>query len=104
MKEKLTTLFGGFGLVLWFILSIFFTIAPFYFIDLSFWLILLLVYAVLYIPILGELINVAIWIWALVLCINSPQELFSIIYYILFAFNTIRVALTVYLTLHNQKS
>ena len=81
MKEKLLNALGMFGGILWFIVSSLIYVLPFVMIGGSFWLNLLLFGIVYFFP----PSSVIFWVWGLVCAIQGPQDVWAIIYYILFA-------------------
>lgn len=87
IKEKLVTWFGAFGLVLYFIVSIALAFFPLVFLNFGFLIDFLIILAISCLPLVGSLVNAVVWIWALVACIRGPQDIFAIIYYILFVIN-----------------
>ena len=87
VKEKLVGLFGTFGLVLYFVLSVALAFFPFVFLNFGFWIECLVILVILWLPLIGTVVNAVIWIWALVVCIKGPQDVWTIIYYILFIIN-----------------
>lgn len=77
----LSTLLGAIDLVIK--LLVFFP--AFFVLDFPFWLSLILVAVISLVPVFGSLLNIGLWIWALVVCISQPVTTLSIIFYILFA-------------------
>ena len=80
MKEKLLSALGSVGIVIWYIGTIFVSIIPFVMIGASFWLNLLFFGIVQFLPVS----SVVFWIWGLVRAIQGPQDIWAIIYYVLF--------------------
>ena len=80
MKDKLLNTLGAFGGILWFALSALIYVLPFVMIGGSFFLNLLLFGIVYFIP----STSVIFWVWGLVCAIQGPQDVWAIIYYILF--------------------
>jgi hypothetical protein len=81
MKEKLLTTLGIFGGILWFFVTGLIYFLPFLMIRASFWLNLLLVGIVYFVP----STSVIFWVWGLVCAIQGQQDVWAIIYYVLFA-------------------
>lgn len=81
MKEKLLNAFGTFGGILWFIVSALVYVLPFVMIGGSFWLNLLLFGIVYFIP----SSSIIFWVWGLVCAIQGQQDVWAIVYYIIFA-------------------
>lgn len=94
MKDKLVSALGTFGVVLWYAIVVLITFAPLTILGFSFWIDAIIIFAITTIPFLGSIVNVVIWIWAFVVCIGGPQDVFAIIYYVLFANKAIYVLLT----------
>lgn len=85
MKSFLSSVFSiilsAIGLIIKFL--VFFP--AFFILDFPFWLSLILAAIISSVPVFGSLINVVLWIWALIVCLNNPISTISIIFYILFA-------------------
>lgn len=80
MKEKLLNTLGALGVILWFIVSALVRVLPFVMIGGSFWLTLLLIIIAYFIP----TSSIVFWSWGLVCAIQGPQDVWAIIYYVLF--------------------
>ena len=80
MKDKLMNALGSIGVIIWYLASLLIAIMPLVMIDASFWLNLLLLAVIMYIPATSGIF----WIWGLVCAIRGPQDAIAIIYYILF--------------------
>ena len=80
MKEKFTNTLGLFGTILYFLYSILVSIMPFIMIGASFWLTFLF----LCIEQMFPLSTFVFWIWGLVRAIGGVQDVWAIIYYVLF--------------------
>lgn len=81
MKEKLSIAFGLFGVILYYGIALISFSIPLFVITESFWLQLLFFWIMYFIPIS----EIVFWPWGLYIMINGPQDIFAIIYYILFA-------------------
>ena len=81
MKEKLTNMLGGFGVVLYYILSTAVAVLPFVMIDAPFWLTFIFFVVEQFLP----FSSIVFWIWGLVRAITGIQDIWAIAYYILFA-------------------
>ena len=91
MKEKLTTALGAVGFVIYYVISVLITFAPLAFLDFSFLIDFIIIAVITTAPFVGNIVNVVIWVWALIVCISGKQDAFSIIYYILFVLNSLNV-------------
>lgn len=78
MKEKLQSLLGGFGVILYYGLMLLIAVLPLVMIDVPFWADFLILIVVNAFPPL----SLALWIWGLVKAIQGPQDIWAIIYYI----------------------
>lgn len=85
MKEKLTTTLGALGGVLWFILSALYCFSPLLILRLPGWLDFILFMAMFSLPFVGELVRAVLYIWALVVAIQGPQDVFAIVFYVIAA-------------------
>ena len=80
MKEKLMNTLGMVGGILWYVFSAIVYILPFVMIGASFWLNLLFFGIVQLFP----MASIVFWIWGLVCAIKGVQDIWAIIYYVLF--------------------
>lgn len=80
IKERLINYFGTFGIYLYFAFTLFLAAFPFIMIDSNFFVTVLLAFVNLLIP----FASVIFWAWGLICAINGPQDIFAIIYYIIF--------------------
>lgn len=93
IKDTLLGSLGLFGYILFYGITMLFSFAPLFVLPFPFFVSLILFFVMSFFAVTGTIINVALWIWALVVTINTPQDVFSIIYYVLFTVNAIRVVL-----------
>lgn len=92
MKEKLSTALGAFGSVLWYILSIVYAFAPLYILHFPFWVDAIIIAAILFIPFIGELVRLVLYVWAFIVVLSQPIDIVSIIFFVcaaLYFFTTI---------------
>lgn len=102
IKEKLLFSLGSFGLILYFAISIVLTFFPLIFLDFGFLIDFLVIVIISTLPLIGSIVNAVIWIWALVVCVQGPQDIFAIVYYTLFVINVLPYVHTFFLFC-NQK-
>ncbi len=76
MKEKLS----GIGSTLFFLLCLFIGVIPVVAIGLPWWGDLIIILIIQFIPATSAIF----WIWGLIVTIGGPQDIFAIIYYVLF--------------------
>lgn len=91
IKNWAATTFGVVGMVIWYLLSFVFNFAPLVILHFSFWINLILIIVMTSVPFLNIIVSLIVWIWALVVAIGGPQDVFAIIYYVVFAINAISV-------------
>lgn len=84
VKDFLIGTFGVVGFGIWFIIGALLMFAPLVFLDISFWVSLLLIIVIMYIPIIGDITNFVIWIWAFVVVLSESIDGWSIAYFIIF--------------------
>lgn len=99
MKEKLMNALGSVGVILWYLLSILIAVMPLVMIDASFGLNLLLLAIALFIPATSGIF----WIWGLVCAIRGPQDVFAVIYYVLFVIMFLPYFISSVLNLFNKR-
>lgn len=80
MKEKLQSALGGFGLIIWYVISTIIYIIPFVMIGASFWLNIVFFGIIQLFP----PASIVFWIWGLICAINGVQDIWAIVYYVLF--------------------
>lgn len=93
IKDTLLGSLGLFGYILYYCITMIFSFAPLFVLPIPFIFSLILFFVMSFFSVTGTIINVVLWILALVVTINAPQDVFSVIYYVLFAVNAIRVVL-----------
>lgn len=81
IKDRIIGTLGAFGFILWYFISIVAIIAPLIILQLPVWIDLILIFALFFLPIP----EFPLWIWALVVAIQGPQDWIAITYYVLFA-------------------
>ena len=82
MKEKLAGALGGFGIILWYLFSFIFCFAPLLFLKMPFIVRLLAIGAILFLPLIGEIIRCGLYVWVFFVVISEPIDVFSIIFFI----------------------
>lgn len=80
MKKKLADTLGVFGVILYYIISTVAYVLPFVMIGAPFWLDIIFILVQEFLPIT----SIVFWIWGLVRTILGPQDIWAIIYYVLF--------------------
>ena len=80
LKEKLVGALGGFGYILFYIISAFLTFAPLISLDFPYLIRFLIVAVVLFIPFVGDLMMLVLWAWAFVIELRHPIDMWSIIF------------------------
>ena len=85
MKEKLLSVFGRFGIVLWYIISFLYGFIPLVFLRFPFWVDFLLIVVMTSVPYLGEIVRIVLYIWAFVVVLHGPFDIPAIIFYVFFA-------------------
>ena len=99
MKEKLVNALGSLGMIIWFLGSIVVYILPFVMIGASFWLNLLFFGIVQIFP----ASSIIFWIWGLVCAIKGVQDIWAIIYYVLFVIMFLPFFLSIILDLFKAR-
>lgn len=92
MKEKLMSTLGAFGLILYYVYSLFTAFFPLWFLHLPTWAFFLLVILFQFIPLLCPIA----WVVVLFSVIKAPQTTMSLVYYILFALILLQTFFRVY--------
>ena len=84
LKEKLREIFGGVGSILYFLITILLCFVPLIMTDFHFLIDSLIIFAVIFIPIIGQIVYAATWAISLPIVISGKQDVFAIIYYVCF--------------------
>lgn len=82
MKEKLSALFGSFGVVIWFLISAIYCYSPLLIFKFPIYVELILFLAMFSIPIIGEVIRLALYIWAFTIAISMPIDALTVVFFI----------------------
>ena len=85
MKKFVSGLLSVFLSTLSLVVKLLVFFPSFFVLGFPFWLALLAAAFITLVPVLGSLLNIVLWIWALIVCLNSPVTTLSIIFYVLFA-------------------
>ena len=72
-----------------FILKLVFFFPAVFILRFPLWLTLIAIAFISFVPIFGSLLNIALWIWAFIVCLDMPFTTMSLIFYILFALNAL---------------
>lgn len=93
IKDILCGTLGIVGLVVWYLIGAIMMFTPLVFLeDLSFWISLLIIIAILYIPFIGDITQFIIWLWSFVVVVSEPIDGWSIAYFVvcaLYVFTTL---------------
>ena len=104
MKNKLLNSLGVAGIIMWYVVSAVVYVMPFVMIGASFWVNLLLFGIVYFFP----PSSIVFWIWGLVCAIQGPQDVWAIIYYVLFVIMFLPFFVSticdIFNTLHSNKT
>lgn len=103
MKEKLVGALGGFGYVLWLIISLLYVIAPVVILDFPFWLTFILLFAINSLPLIGLIVNAVLYIWAFFVTLGGPQDVIAIVFYVFFALYLLTELLPVLLAMFSSR-
>ncbi len=98
LQEKLESALGFFGTILFNLLRIAISALPFVMIDVDFFVMLLSVFLNTSLPHLSAIF----WIWGLVCAIQGPQDILTILYYVIFVVAWIPFYLSLFGGLLNQ--
>ncbi len=85
IKEKLSGALGTAGVVIWYFISFLYSFSPLLFLRFPFIVDVLLIAAMTTLPIAGEAIRLILYVWAFIVVIGQPIDVFSIIFFVLTA-------------------
>lgn len=88
-KDKLYNTFINVGSTVWNIVVVLLVIAPFIVLKIPVWLAVIIMLVIFFSPGIGTVLDIGIWVWALVKCIMSVQSFWTVGFYILFALNIV---------------
>lgn len=92
--------FGGIGFVLWLLLGFCLSYMPLWFLPVHGIARLAVIAVIMFVPIVGDVLDFILWIVSFPIVLNGPQGGFAIAYYIIFAinifFNIVPLALSVF--------
>lgn len=91
-KDFFIELLGGAGVIAYYIIKIAVVALPFIFIDVPLWATLIIIVVVYFIPYLTPVV----WIWGLISAINSPQDWFSYVFYVVFVLYVIMFVISLF--------
>ena len=100
MKDKLMNALGSVGVILWYLVSLVIAVMPLVMIGASFWLNLILLAVILFIPATSGIF----WVWGLVCAIRGPQDALAIIYYVMFVIMFLPYFINSVLKLFNKRN
>lgn len=98
-KDKILGLFGSFGVIVWYIIIGLLYILPFVILDLPWWGIFI---AILATSLLGEFAQMGIYIWAFISALKQQQDIFVIVFYILFGLYSLYFITTIFSSLKRK--
>lgn len=106
MKQKLSGIFGTFGGILWFFLTIAFAIMPLVALDLPWWAFALITFAYYLLsdifPIISTTAYIVLWVIGAVDALKMPVCFWSVAYLICFVIYIVYVVLTIVFSLKSS--
>ena len=106
MKQKLSGIFGTFGAILWYLLTIAFAIMPLVALDLPWWAFALITFAYYLLsdifPIISTTAYIVLWIIGAVDALKMPVCFWSVVYLICFVIYIVYVILTIVFSLKSR--
>lgn len=91
LKEKLASSMGAAGSIVYLLIGIIFAVAPLAILDLGMVINGILLAVILFVPLVGEIVRFILYVVALVVCISGPQDVISIIFYVMFVLELLMV-------------
>ena len=85
LKEKLVGSLGVLGYCIWFVVSVIFSFAPLMVLDLPMVVDFIAIFVIQYIPLFGEIVRCALYVWAFIVVLSGPINVISIIFFVCFA-------------------
>ena len=81
-KEKLMNALGAGGAILWYIISIFYSIAPLFILRFPSWVDIVLIIVMTCVPFLGEIVRTVLFVWAIFAAVSQPLSIITIIFFV----------------------
>lgn len=85
MKEKLISVFGTVGFVLWWLLAATYVVVPVVATGATIWIQLVLIAVLTFTTLLGAILTPIIYVWGLIVTIQMPFGIFSVVFYVCLA-------------------
>ena len=85
LREKLSSVLGWFGSLLWFLATTIFIAFPLYFLPIPWWVFFILLAVIMFTDALGGIVCLAAWIWAFIIVVSGPIRWLEIVFFVLFA-------------------
>ena len=89
LKDVLANALGTVGIVVWYLASSVLMFLPLTFLNFPIWVDLIILFAVLSLSSLGDLIELALWIWSFIVVISEPIDGWSVFYFVALAVNVL---------------
>ena len=90
LKEKLAGALGVAGIWIYYGITVLFAFAPLVMLDFPFLVDLLIIAAIMFLPYIGSIANLVLWVWAFIVTLGGPQDVIAIVFYVLFGINALR--------------
>ena len=100
IKERILQKFGLYGIFPWYTIMLIISIFPFVFIDCNFIIKVIFIGIQLFIPYTA----IIFWIWGFIGAILGKQDIYAIIYYILFAGLMLPTIIPMFFSLFKKKN
>lgn len=91
IKNWVFATFGTVGVIFFYLVSTLFQVAPLIMLDFHFLIDFVLIIVMSCVPFLNIIVNLIVWIWALIVTICGEQNAWAIAYYIIFGINAFSV-------------
>lgn len=96
LKDTLYLHLGQFGYILFYVICALFAFAPLVCVlDFNPIVNFLIVGVIMFVPILGQILELVLWVWSFVLALNMPCDVFLVIYYIAFTIIALKVLFSI---------
>lgn len=104
LKSKLLSSLGVFGYVLYLVFCVIVCGAPLLVLPIPWFAATVLFVLMMWLPIACSILDLILWPVGLFYMINGPQDAISVIYYVLFAVNVVRLILAVVSALASRRA
>lgn len=100
MKEKLSGVLGGVGVIVFYLVYVAFSVIPVVVLDFPLWLCFIVFFLLTTVP-FADILYFGVEIWAFIVALKEPSSLISILMFISFGLHLYTIAYRIYSSRHH---